>query len=96
MKIVYVSLFFIIFGDVMKMVHQKTGLSFDDLFSYGVSIDNTEFRTQYIEDTENVYNVKYVNASDELRTPLYKSLSNVKDILLNKQDYFKEYFNNKK
>ena len=54
------------FGNTIKMVSEKTGLSFDELFSYGVHVDNTKRNTDFTKLIPNdaAYDCSRTNESD--------------------------------
>lgn len=96
------------FGDTVRMISRKTGFSFDEIFSYGVHIDNTKRVTDYTRDF-GADNVEWSDRSDTRFTETYhmendnkytnygyrKSFVNIKNQLINNQDYFKNFFKNK-
>lgn len=54
------------FGETIKMVSEKTGLSFDELFSYGIHVDNTKRNTEFTKSLTSwaAYNYSRANESD--------------------------------
>ena len=85
------------FGNTIKMVSEKTGLSFDELFRYGVHIDNAKRDTDFTKSLPNdaVYNFSRTNESDLIFTnPDY--IVNGKKGSYKTFDYKKSYSNIKK
>ena len=97
------------FGETMKMVSQKTGFSFDELFGYGVHIDNAGRQTEYTSDlgyeavkhsdlTDKVYvENKLHNVNDIMySTSRYRrSFEKIKTSLITNEEYFNKYFREK-
>lgn len=89
------------FGKTVNMVSDKTGLSFDEVFQYGIHVNNvrkhTEFTDRLSPDSySNVVYSKYgsQNKPDSVVTAQHKGLAKVKEVLVNKQDYLKQFFRN--
>ena len=95
------------FGDAIKTVSEKTGLSFDELFSYGVHVNNTSRQTEYTKAfgfnavdrnlysdqryTNSDYIVKLENVSHKT-FDYKKAYENIKSALLSKQEELKALF----
>lgn len=95
------------FGDAIKTVSEKTGLSFDELFNYGVHVDNTSRQTEYTKAfgfnavdrnlysdqryTNSDYIVKLENVSHKT-FDYKKAYENIKSALLSKQEELKTLF----
>lgn len=89
------------FGTTVQMISDKTGLSFNEIFAYGVHINNEKRETEF---TKTLINFSYSagydnydtqNKPDSLMSRNYKGLAKVKEVLVNKQDYLKEFFRDK-
>lgn len=95
------------FGDAIKIISEKTGLSFDELFGYDVHVDNASRQTEYTKAfgfnavDRNLYSDQRYTNSDYMvqlenvshKTFDYKkAYENIKNALLNKQEELKTLF----
>ena len=89
------------FGKTVNMVSDKTGLSFDEVFQYDIHVNNVRKHTEFTDrlSPDNYSNVVYSkygsqNRSDSVVISQHKGLAKVKEVLVNKQDYLKQFFRN--
>lgn len=87
------------FGTTVQMISDKTGLSFDEVFQYGIHVNNVRKHTDFTDrlSPDNYSNVVYSkygsqNKPDSVVTAQHKGLAKVKGVLVNKQDYLKQFF----
>lgn len=91
------------FGTTIQMVSDKTGLSFDEIFQYGIHVNNEKRETKFTNtlskfdySTGKVYSdYDSQNWHDSLMSRNYRGLAKVKEVLVNKQDYLKGFFRDK-
>lgn len=89
------------FGKTVKMISDKTGLSFDEVFQYNIHVNNVRKHTEFADrlSPDNYSNVVYSkygsqNKPDSVVTAQHKGLAKVKEVLVSKQDYLKQFFRN--
>ena len=81
------------FGNTVKMVSDKTGLSFDEIFSYRVQIDSTSRKTKFINNIISNSNITYTsirtidNEDDkvkEIKTFIINNKDKLSDFIVSK------------
>ena len=90
------------FGKTVSMISDKTGLSFDEVFQYDIHVNNVRKHTEFTDrlSPDNYSNVVYSkygsqNKPDSVVTAQHKGLAKVKEVLVSKQDYLKQFFSSK-